>query len=192
MPKIAKTSWTVGVALYAGLPIAVVMSAALLAQAYDTGWIASGETISASKLKASLDEIQTRLATIESGTKYLATTNGKKYTINAAYCGVTTATNGAISYAGKSGYPAAKSWCETICSSASAHMCTGEELLRFVSMDGMVPQSGWYSGGFYNAGRDCVGWTVTAATEYGAAWEPNPQRPSGTSCNVALGILCCD
>jgi len=36
--------------------LAVVMAAALLARAYDTTWIASGQPISAAKLKADLDE----------------------------------------------------------------------------------------------------------------------------------------
>lgn len=48
-----------------GLPIALVMAAAMMARAYDTTWIADGQTLSAAKLKADLDEIQQRLADAE-------------------------------------------------------------------------------------------------------------------------------
>ncbi len=48
-----------------GLPLALVMAAALGARAYDTGWIAGGRTISAASLKQDLDEIQTRLVALE-------------------------------------------------------------------------------------------------------------------------------
>src|SRR3954462_7147861 len=39
----------------------------LVARAYDTSWIASGQPVTAAKLKADLDEVQTRLASLEAG-----------------------------------------------------------------------------------------------------------------------------
>jgi hypothetical protein len=51
--------------LFTGLPIAVVLTFALTAQALDTSWIAAGQTLSAAKLKASFEEVSARLAAIE-------------------------------------------------------------------------------------------------------------------------------
>jgi hypothetical protein len=48
--------------LFAG---AALMFGSLIARAYDTSWIATGQTISAAKLKADLDETQTRIAVLE-------------------------------------------------------------------------------------------------------------------------------
>jgi hypothetical protein len=51
--------------LLVGLPVAVILAAATVASAYDTTWIASGQNVSAMRLKADLDEIQSRLSTLE-------------------------------------------------------------------------------------------------------------------------------
>jgi hypothetical protein len=47
------------------LPLAVLIGSMALARAYDTSWIASGQQVSASKLKGDLDEVQTRLTALE-------------------------------------------------------------------------------------------------------------------------------
>jgi hypothetical protein len=44
---------------------AAVLFGSLVARAYDTSWIGSGQPVSAAKLKADLDEAQTRIATLE-------------------------------------------------------------------------------------------------------------------------------
>lgn len=54
-------------ARFFGVPLALVMVAGVAAYAYDTAWIADGQPVSASKLKANLDEVQARLAALESG-----------------------------------------------------------------------------------------------------------------------------
>lgn len=46
-------------------PVALVAAAALVARAYDTSWVASGQPISATSLKSNLDEIQARLGAID-------------------------------------------------------------------------------------------------------------------------------
>ena len=46
------------------LPVAVLAGSMAVARAYDTSWIAPSQQVSASKLKADLDEVQSRLATI--------------------------------------------------------------------------------------------------------------------------------
>lgn len=49
------------------LPIALVMAAALFARAYDGKWIVAGDILSATKLKADLDDLDLRLKALESG-----------------------------------------------------------------------------------------------------------------------------
>jgi hypothetical protein len=51
--------------LFVFLPIALILSVDLAAHAFDTSWIASGQVLSATKLKAALDEAQTRLMALE-------------------------------------------------------------------------------------------------------------------------------
>jgi formylglycine-generating enzyme required for sulfatase activity len=51
--------------LYVGLPVSIVMASAMIARAFDTTWIAPGQTLSADKLKADLDEVQARLVALE-------------------------------------------------------------------------------------------------------------------------------
>lgn len=57
------------------VPLALVMAAGLAAYAYDTMWIADGQPLSASKLKANLDEVQSRLAALESAIATLQATD---------------------------------------------------------------------------------------------------------------------
>jgi hypothetical protein len=49
------------------VPVALVAVTAVTARAFDTSWIAPNQPISASSLKANLDEVQTRLAALEAG-----------------------------------------------------------------------------------------------------------------------------
>jgi hypothetical protein len=49
-----------------GLSIGVIAASAMTARAFDTSWIAPNQPISATSLKSDLDEINTRLATLES------------------------------------------------------------------------------------------------------------------------------
>jgi hypothetical protein len=50
---------------WALLPLGVLVGSMAVARAYDTAWIASGTTVSATKLKADLDEAQTRITALE-------------------------------------------------------------------------------------------------------------------------------
>lgn len=47
------------------MPLAVLLGSMAAAKAYDTTWIASGQPVSSAKLKADLDEAQSRLAALE-------------------------------------------------------------------------------------------------------------------------------
>jgi hypothetical protein len=57
------------VALLIGLPLLVIIAAAMSAHAFDTSWIAANQPLSAQKLKADLDETATRLGGLESGAR---------------------------------------------------------------------------------------------------------------------------
>lgn len=59
--------------VFIGLPVAVIMAAAMAARAYDTLWIAPQQPVSSMKLKANLDEIQSRLAALETERTFRAT-----------------------------------------------------------------------------------------------------------------------
>jgi hypothetical protein len=47
------------------LPLAILVGATAVTYAYDTAWIASGQPVSAAKLKADLDEAQMRIGALE-------------------------------------------------------------------------------------------------------------------------------
>lgn len=51
--------------VYVGLPVGVLVVSSAVARAYDTAWIKAEEPISASKLKANLDDVQDRLEALE-------------------------------------------------------------------------------------------------------------------------------
>src|SRR4051794_30314651 len=51
-----------------GLAIGVIAASAMTARAFDTSWIAPDQPISAASLKGDLDEISTRLTTLENST----------------------------------------------------------------------------------------------------------------------------
>src|SRR5262245_43083513 len=61
----APEGWKRRVLFYFVTPFALVAGASAVAQAYDTSWIADNQPVSASALKANLDEIQTRITALE-------------------------------------------------------------------------------------------------------------------------------
>jgi hypothetical protein len=117
---------------------------------------------------------------------------GKSYSVNAVYCGATAATN-----ANLGGYSAAKSMCETACSSASAHVCTTEEMLRTAGLGMTLPPNGWYAAGIYTlvsspstVATDCYNFTSSASGGYvGATWASGP---TSSTCNGSYPVFCCD
>jgi hypothetical protein len=64
---------------FVGLPLALVMAAAMFARAFDTSWIQVGQPVSAASLKGDLDEAQNRLATLESRVTSLESVNQSYY-----------------------------------------------------------------------------------------------------------------
>jgi len=96
----------------------------------------------------------------------------------------------------------AKTLCETTCGgSATAHMCTAEEIERFVATGGASPVEGWIvgtrSGSHHGSGQTltgCQGFTTNQATTRGIRWTGGSlgQYPAATTCDNQLPVLCCD
>jgi len=126
--------------------------------------------------------------------------NGHPYSLRATYCGKTASTTGQVTVT--NGYAGAKSQCEgvTTCGggvgSPSAHMCTGDEILRSVQV-GLTVDDGWYAAGNYanNGGNsiyDCKGWTSNSLSDDGSFWNSSQNRPAYDHCSSSDQILCCD
>lgn len=77
------------ISIYIGLPMAVVMASAMIAHAFDTSWIAPGQPLSSSQLKADLDETQSRLAALQG---QITTPSFATRSPSAFHAGVTKAT----------------------------------------------------------------------------------------------------
>jgi hypothetical protein len=115
------------------------------------------------------------------------TLGGKSYSLGAKYCGSTASvTPGGAQL---NSYTTAKSLCEAACSAPTAHMCSGEELLRFAQLGGTLPANGWYSDAEV-AYKDCTGWTSTNYS--GPTWIASPSGPGGDSCTSSHPVLCCN
>lgn len=170
-----------GIGIYVGLPLALVLSASVVAGAYDTTWIRSGQPIVAANLKANLDEIQTRLTA-------------------GIFVGSTAALGGNFSAGGAVGYLVAKSLCAQTFGDPAAHMCTVDELVRSIQPGKLGAPAGplWVGGGAgtsVNATADCNGFTSTSATLTGmtvqASAVPNYPILLPQTCGAVCGIACC-
>ena len=164
----------------------------------DTNWIAPNQPVVAASLKANLDGLQQQLS------KVVVARNGRQYSLGATYCGKTAPTNGLIA----NGYAGTKSLCEAVAacgSSASAHMCSSEEILRSASM-GVVIDSGWYASAVHSSyfgcsggacgstqtSSDCIGWTSNNGAEYGLTWQSGGRLLYQVQCGTSQPVLCCD
>lgn len=92
---------------------------------------------------------------------------------NGVYCGATSS-----SFTGSAGgYTAIKSLCQTACNKRTAHLCSGEEVIRSASL-GMLPVTG------------AVGWYATGHMSQPAGFSQFDQRPvRAPSPRCALGSV---
>jgi hypothetical protein len=183
----------------------ILAATALPADASPPATFLPGQVLSASAMNQNFSGLDSRVGALESftstGTKVVETRSGKKWSLGATYCGATGA-----SYTGASvgGYANAKSLCEQVtlgCNgSASAHMCTAEELVRTVEMGQPFSTTGWYSQGAWSYSpsqpvyvNDCAAWTSSSTTtDIGPVWNNGAPAPSGDHCNGSHPVLCCD
>jgi len=209
------TRWLVG-GIAIGLALGLGAWRVYAAVSVKTNW-QPGDTLKSADINSNFQTLQDAINTISTniapGAKVYAITNGRKYSINATYCGSTLATTGAISQGSLVGYAAAKAACEATCGgSLSAHMCSGEEIVRHVSMGGSIPTGqGWIaaSAGVYDLHPvrtdgttiscyyDCLGFSASTNTacsaggvSYGTVWQGSWFDQLG--CDQTAPIYCCD
>jgi hypothetical protein len=118
------------------------------------------------------------------------------YSVGGGLCGLTPPYNGAQ----VNGYAGAKSFCQDVIGcSPTAHMCSGEELVRSSATGKKLPAGtvtplyAWYASSLYTivntAGQiesDCGGFSASDGSTNGAAW----YWPTATSTGVPNGIAC--
>ena len=172
MPR--QLSRTHRIALYWGLPLALIGAAALTAHAFDVSWIQPNATLSASKLAANL--------------KALAT--------GPLFCGATNA-NLAGGFGGYGDAGGVDKLCQAMATapgcngSPTAHMCTANEIIRSAQVKGAANVGGnfemWYVTGELS---DCKGGTSNSFTDYGHVWYLG--RPETRHCSELWQAACCD
>jgi hypothetical protein len=181
-------------AVVAGTVIAALGIGIAMAAPIDTTWIASGQPISASALASNINELNRRT---------VLTVGATSYSVGATkYCGTgPVAMTGAVTYNNATGYAATKAMCEasTGCgTSATAHMCSAEEIVRSFSL-GLTLPGGWYStggdiyGATYNS-IDCDGWTLATSGQVGMTAGGSAGSPAFgvAACAGSNPVLCCD
>jgi hypothetical protein len=130
------------------------------------------------------------------------TANGVSFSVGATkYCGSTSSVNGAAG-----GYANIKAMCQAVSGcgpSASAHMCSGEEVARSLQL-GVIPNSsvgqGWYSSGVSaptgvsgDVMNDCFGFTSNNGVWWGQVLgSGSAQAPVQEPCSNPFPVLCCD
>jgi hypothetical protein len=163
--------------------VVVLLAGAAVVRASVPNTFKAGDILSSSAVNENFVAVASSTYTNDAGITKRSTAGATKF------CGVTgTAVSGNLG-----GYAAAKQTCETTCSSATAHMCVGDELVRSAAI-GMPVPGGWFSAGFaasVTTGgtfiRDCQSWSTTSSSDDGNVW-PN----SNDACAATHPILCCD
>jgi hypothetical protein len=93
------------------------------------------------------------------------------------------------------GYPGVRGICGTLtgCHSASAHVCSIDEVTRTVALGTSVP-FGRLRGPYAQYGgldvNDCSGWHFAVMSAYSHTWSGS--LPEITSCGTPADLLCCD
>lgn len=169
----------------------------------------AGTLLKSADLNKDFSDLDTRVTAAT-----VVTVGSKSYSLGAVFKKATQP----IHTGNLGGYAGAKSICEAAVGTPTAHMCTGEELVRSAQLGISVPAGGgWYSSagdaidgtspGQTQPNRhddDCQGWTdnstvnngTTVGTSDGPTWIKNtgvPQgRPFHGDCSTSNAVLCCD
>ena len=172
----------------------------------------SGGTISASEVSydpaatiLSSEDLQSAVSEVASLTSNLEfrvdrpvlRANGKEYSLNAVFCGATTATAGDFGDNANGPFRTAKASCEALASCGSpAHMCTMSELIRTDSLGSAVP-NGWIADGpAQGVGTEtvdisCDGFRSASLSDSGTIWDSTNHRFAPQVCAGGMPILCC-
>jgi hypothetical protein len=160
--------------------------------------------IEAANASAAVGALDGRIAAVERPI-YTNATSGAQYSLHGKYCGVTGSVTGNLApLSTVTGYAAAKALCQAVsgCSPA-AHVCTTEEVVRYVSTGGAFATNVWYASGtlswvwepgpVVNYGvNDCVAFSSNTSMGYGSMWLTTTNGPYYALCNVPNPIACCD
>lgn len=158
----------------------------------------SGSRIVASDLSELFDRLYEAVTDLETtGPVYVNPDTGKTYSTLATPCGDSGTTTANI------GSPATvKTLCEAACSSSSAHICTTDELMRYVETGGQVATTGWVSNDFaqYYASSNndirqidnCHGWSTASDSVSGTRWAVGSTYPARQDCARSTPALCCN
>lgn len=112
---------------------------------------------------------------------------GLSITANAVYCGMTSETTGFVFEGQYTGYQVAKARCQIACRSATAHLCSADEVVRSAQIERILGVTGWYAAGV----DDCWGFTANLQTAIGRTMSSG--QVVGTSpCSNLWPLFCCD
>jgi hypothetical protein len=183
--------------LVLGISTAVVLAGTVAYAEIQT--FVDGETLSAKKLNDNFAEVDARLKA-ESTKAPVVVKNGKSYSLGATFVKATVGSPGKFQSGADTGYASAKSQCEAIVASQTAHMCTSEELTRSLQLGVAVTADGWYAAGIRTNNTennkpvdDCRSWTSSDAQALGSFWLVSGGGYPGQSwCYDNRPILCCD
>ncbi len=149
-----------------------------------------GDPLSAQTMNDNFTSLDTRLAKIEALSSKQTVDGG--WSLGATYCGATGNTNAALTQlpGTQTSYAKARAACVTACSSPSAHMCSGAELVE-TSQLGATTSAGWYSSGSHeDTNSECTGWTDGTSNTFQAPIWTN--EPNSDYCNTSHPVLCCN
>lgn len=176
-------------ALRIGVPIAVLLVGGAVYAGVPNSF-KDGDTLSAQTMNDNFAALDTRLAKVEALSQKQTSDGG--WSLGATYCGATGNTNAGLTLlpGSKTSYAKAYAACQSACSSSSAHMCSGEELVRSVEL-GLTTPAGWYSSGANNStDSECVGWTDSTSSSFQAPEWTN--EPNSDNCTASHPVLCCN
>lgn len=109
--------------------------------------------------------------------------------VNAGYCGSTSSPYTASQVGG---YAGAKAKCQAACGKTTAHICSGDEMVRSVGAGSTVTGSdGWISSPI-SPRNDCAGFTWTGSSDVGTAWSTTAKYATAANCTDSRPVLCCD
>ena len=182
-------------ALLLAIPLVTLATSAVL-RADVKNAFASGDSLSAAKVNENFNSLDARLKTLEDRKVLSAGSSG--YSVGATRFVKATSV---MKNGNMGGYPGAKLACQSEVGTATAHLCTAEEVLRSASLGVGPTADGWMATGVYAAYDstnthyfdDCNGFTSNNASNVGMTWLPNGAGvPYDHFCSEEHPLLCCD
>ena len=183
-----------------GLPLLALLGGVGVAWATFTPF-PSHALLTSTGLNAALQDLQDQIKK----PVFTNRTSGETTSLAAQPCGFTAATAGQISGGTDTGYHGAAQKCaqEAACNSPGPHMCTAEELVRYLATGGdLATVTGytapsWFASGVYASSAvgptiDCRGFNSAVASDRGMIWTGKGDPINWAGCDQQFPIACCD